>query len=97
MCHRVDKRRVGQGQVDAKQDIEDALVCWRTPRIDEKVVVGVQAPARSAKEAQQEVDDEAHNCMHGEVLAMRRGVVCAMHHVLKCKTRHPHNLGTTCQ
>lgn len=69
MCNRVDQRRVGQGQVDAQQDVEDALVRRWTPGIHEKVVVGICAPARSAEEAQQEVDNEAHDCMHSSLSA----------------------------
>lgn len=82
MGNRVDERRVGQSQVDAQQDVEDALVRRWTPGVHEKVVVGICAPARSAKEAQQEVDDEAHNCMHSEMLPSFQALhpdVCAKH------------------
>lgn len=60
----VDKWRVCQRQVDAQQDVEDALVGWGSPLVYQQVVVGVRAPARGAKESQQKVYDEADHCTY---------------------------------
>ena len=62
VCYWVHQWRICQCQVDAEEDVEGPLVGWRAPIIDQEVSVGVQAPARSAKEPEEEVDDEAHHC-----------------------------------
>ncbi len=79
VCYRVHKRRIRQCQVDAEQDVESPLVSWGAPVIDQEVGVGVQSPARSAKKAKEEVDDEAHHCMcSASFLTGGKTVLCAL-------------------
>ncbi len=49
----------------SEQDVQNALVGGRPPRVDQQVAVGVQAPARGPEEAQHKVDDEADHCVQG--------------------------------
>ena len=59
---RVADGRHGEGQVDAEQRVESALVGAGPPHVLQQVPFRGRAPARRAEEAQAEVDDKGKAC-----------------------------------